>query len=154
MNKLFTIGQAAEESGLTPDTIRYYERVGVLPAVGRDSNSYRGYPAEHVEVLRFARRLRELGLAPGAMTSLIRLFHDGTCQQMRDALLENCERTLSRARAQRLELERVESQLSIVIEGLEQLDMDENRIATVTPCPCAAVIEQSSLLTTGVASPG
>ena len=51
MTSLLTIGQAAAASGLSPDTIRFYEREGVLPRVPRGTNSYRGYPPEHVETL-------------------------------------------------------------------------------------------------------
>jgi DNA-binding transcriptional MerR regulator len=146
MATLLTIGQVAEASGLSPDTIRYYEREGVLPRVPRGSNSYRGYPAEHVETLRFARRLRELGLAPAVMADLIRLFHDGTCQQMRDALVESCGKTLDTVRARRLELERVESQLGAVLAGLERQAVDDHRISTVTPCACVALVEQEPSL--------
>ncbi|MGI8925905.1 MAG: MerR family transcriptional regulator [Tepidiformaceae bacterium] len=136
-----TIGEVAEASGLAADTIRYYERVGVLPKVQRESNAYRGYPPEHVETLRFARRLRELGLAPSDMTDLIRLFHDGTCRQMHQALVERCESTLNKVHTQRLELERVESQLAAVLDGLQHQEVDNHRISTVEPCACVAVIE-------------
>lgn len=144
MRNVLTIGQAAAASGLSPDTIRYYEREGVLPPVPRESNSYRGYPADHVETLRFARRLRELGLAPAAMTDLVRLFHDGTCEQMRDALLANCGGALEKVRAQRLELERVEAQLASVLAGLHEQHVDSHRISTVTPCACVSLIRKGS----------
>jgi len=146
MDKLLTISEVAAASGLSADTIRYYERAGVLPPVQRTENSYRSYPAEHVETLRFARRLRELGLAPSAMADLIRLFHDGTCRQMRDALAECCDTTLAKVRAQRLELERVESQLRNVLDGLERAKIDDDRIPTVTPCPCVGVVNSEASL--------
>src|SRR5258708_7015223 len=141
MESLLTIRQAAAASGLAAETIRYYERVGVLPQVKRQPNSYRGYPAEHVETLRFARRLREFGLAPTVMAELIRLFHDGTCEQMRDALVETCGATVDMVRARRLELERVEAQLRNVLSGLERLHVDTHRISTVTPCACVSLLE-------------
>lgn len=139
-----TIGQAAAASGLTPDTIRYYEREGILPRVPRSSNSYRGYSVEHVETLRFARRLRELGLAPPAMAELIRLFHDGTCQQMRDALVKICGETLGTVRERRLELERVEAQLTNLLVGLRDQRVNDERISTVTPCVCVSAIQEGS----------
>ncbi len=141
MTQLLTIRQVAEASGLAADTIRYYEKVGVLPRVARTANSYRGYPPEHVETLHFARRLRELGLPPSDMTDLIRLFHDGTCREMHQALVERCESTLSKVHTQRLELERVESQLAAVLDGLQHQEVDNHRISTVDPCACVAVIE-------------
>lgn len=143
MNRnVLTISQAAAACGLSPDTIRYYEREGVLPPVPRGANAYRGYPADHVETLRFARRLRELGLPPAMMADLVRLFHDGTCEQMRDALLANCTSALERVRAQRLELERAEAQLASVLAGLRQQPGDGRHISTVTPCPCVSLIKK------------
>lgn len=144
MSSLLTIGQAAAASGLSADTIRFYEREGVLPRVPRGQNSYRGYPAEHVETLLFARRLRELGLAPAIMADLIRLFHDGTCREMRDTLAESCGKTLGAVRARRLELERVEAQLRNVLDGLERQAVEEQRISTVTPCACVSLIKEGN----------
>ena len=43
MNTSLTIGEVAAASGLSPDTIRFYEREGVLPRDPRGTNSYRGY---------------------------------------------------------------------------------------------------------------
>ena len=144
MTSLLTIGEAAAASGLSADTIRFYEREGVLPRVPRGTNSYRGYPPEHVETLRFARRLRELGLAPAVMADLIRLFHDGTCREIRDALVASCGTTLATILARRLELERVEAQLRNVLRGLERQEVDNHRISTVTPCTCVSVIKEGS----------
>ena len=54
------IQKAAEASGLTADTIRFYEREGVVPPAPRRENGYREYTSEHVAVLRLARGLRDL----------------------------------------------------------------------------------------------
>jgi DNA-binding transcriptional MerR regulator len=110
---VFTIGQAARVSGLSPGTVRYYEREAVLPRAPAARISYRGYPAEHVETLRFAQRLREPGLAQAAMADLVRLFHVDACQQMDDALIESCGESLNGVQTRRLELERVEAQLTL-----------------------------------------
>lgn len=141
MKARLTIGQVAAAAGLSPDTLRYYERAGVLPPVPRGANSYRRYPPEHVETLRFARRLRELGLSQAGMADLVRLFHDGTCREMREALMAHCEATLDRVRARLRELERVEAQLAAVLAGLQQLDVDNHQLSTVEPCSCVAIVE-------------
>ena len=141
MTNTLTIRQAAEAAVLSADTIRYYEKIGVLPQVPRSANGYRRYPSEHVETLRFARSLRDLGLPPGSMTALIQLFHDGTCQEMRDALVENCEAALAKVHSQRVELERVEAQISRVLSGLNHQPVDDRRISTVDPCVCVTVVE-------------
>ena len=57
-----TISQVASEVGVRPDTIRYYERVGLLPLSDRSSNGYCSYGEEDVERLRFIRGAQRLGL--------------------------------------------------------------------------------------------
>ena len=67
------IGDLAKETGIKVVTIRYYERVGVLPAVGRTSGNYRAYGADHIRRLRFVRRCRNLGFSLDQVRDLLRL---------------------------------------------------------------------------------
>ena len=55
------IGEVARDAGVTVDTVRFYERRGVLPAPERLASGYRAYTASTVERIRFARRLQQLG---------------------------------------------------------------------------------------------
>src|SRR5262245_11333758 len=61
MKNLMTIGGLAKATGVKIVTIRYYERVGLLPTPSRTEGNYRAYKAEHVRRLEFIRRLRALG---------------------------------------------------------------------------------------------
>ncbi len=56
------IRQAANASSLTPDTIRFYEKKGILPHPPRLASGYRHYAEEHVSTLRLANGLREFEL--------------------------------------------------------------------------------------------
>ena len=56
------IGQLARESGSQPETVRYYERMGLLPQVERTDGNYRIYDDEHLERLRFIRNCRAIGM--------------------------------------------------------------------------------------------
>jgi DNA-binding transcriptional MerR regulator len=56
------IGQVASEAGVSIDTVRYYERRGVLPAAPRTATGYRVYTEAAVARIRLTRRLQELGL--------------------------------------------------------------------------------------------
>ena len=67
------IGDLAKETGVKVVTIRYYERVGVLPAVKRTSGNYRAYGSDHIRRLRFVRRCRNLGFSLGQVRDLLRL---------------------------------------------------------------------------------
>jgi DNA-binding transcriptional MerR regulator len=56
------IGQVASEAGVSIDTVRYYERRGVLPAAPRTATGYRVYTETAVARIRLTRRLQSLGL--------------------------------------------------------------------------------------------
>jgi Cu(I)-responsive transcriptional regulator len=67
---------AAEASGLSAKTIRYYEDVGLFPAPERLENGYRDYSARDIKLLRFLRRARELGFGVAECRKLKSLFLD------------------------------------------------------------------------------
>ena len=141
MVNVVTIKAASTASGLPVETIRYYERVGVLPTVSRGANRYRGYTREHLETLRFARALRDLGLPLREMSALIRVFHDGTCRDMQQALAASAREALEGVIRQRTQLARVEKQLRSVLHEVETVAPDEQRVSGLTPCPCVVIVE-------------
>ena len=57
------ISEAATASGCHLETIRYYERVGLMPSPGRTGSGYRSYEQADVERLRFITRGRDLGFS-------------------------------------------------------------------------------------------
>lgn len=67
------IGEAAATSGCHLETIRYYERIGLLPKTARAGNGYREYGTADVDRLRFITRGRELGFSLDEIRSLLRL---------------------------------------------------------------------------------
>ncbi len=58
-----TIGKIAAEADVAIDTVRYYERAGLLPEPPRRESGYREYPADTVKRLRFIRRAKALGFS-------------------------------------------------------------------------------------------
>ena len=68
-----SIGDLAKATGVKVVTIRYYEQIGVLPAVKRTSGNYRNYGTDHVRRLRFVRRCRDLGFSLDQVRDLLRL---------------------------------------------------------------------------------
>jgi DNA-binding transcriptional MerR regulator len=75
----FTISKLAAQVGLKPDTIRYYERVGLLPTPRRASSGYRLYEPDLVERLRFIRGGRRLGLQLRDIRELLQVRDRGLC---------------------------------------------------------------------------
>lgn len=62
-----------------PDTIRYYERIGLLPAPGRTSGDHRRYDARAVDRLRFIQGGQRLGLRLREIRTLLEVRDTGTC---------------------------------------------------------------------------
>ncbi len=71
------IGELAKATGTKAETIRYYEREGILPAADRTDNNYRDYSDEHLAALTFVRRARKLGFNMAQVRELLALSdHD------------------------------------------------------------------------------
>ncbi len=68
-----TIGKAAKQSGVGIDTVRFYEREGLLPKASRTSSGYRLYTPSDVERLRFIRRAKTLGFSLEEISELLNL---------------------------------------------------------------------------------
>jgi Cu(I)-responsive transcriptional regulator len=68
-----TIGQLGKATNTKVETIRYYERIGLLPAPRRTAGNYRNYAGEHVSRLAFIRRSRELGFSIEEVRELLEL---------------------------------------------------------------------------------
>lgn len=67
------IGELAKSAGVPIDTVRYYERHGILPAPRRQPSGYRSYGANDVARLRFIRRAKALGFSLGEIQDLLAL---------------------------------------------------------------------------------
>ena len=77
------IGEAAAQSGLTPKTIRAYERLGLLRPCSRTSGGYRTFSEMDLHVLRFIGRARVFGFGLPAIRELLALWQDKTCPSAR-----------------------------------------------------------------------
>ena len=72
----FSIGELAKATGTKAETVRYYERIGLLPEPARTSGNYRAYSRPHLERLSFIRRARDLGFSLDQVRALLRLADD------------------------------------------------------------------------------
>ena len=71
--KSLTIGRLAREAGVNLETVRYYERRGLLPRPPRSAAGYRLFPAEAARRLRFIRHAQELGFSLAEIRELLSL---------------------------------------------------------------------------------
>ena|SRR5829696_8249831 len=70
------IGAAAEQAGVNVQTLRYYERRGLLPRSPRRTSGYREFPDEAVRVVRFVKRAQDLGFTLDEIEELLQLRND------------------------------------------------------------------------------
>ena len=130
------IQEAAHAVGLTPDTIRFYERSGVLPAPPREANGYRSYTAEHLHTLRLARGLREFRLPLDEIGAIIAVAHDGRCGDVRTTLLTALDGAVQEIDTQIESLRQTRGRLTRVRGGLRRVDGADEQIPGMTPCDC------------------
>ncbi len=93
MKSRFGIGALSEQTGCNIETIRYYEREGLLPNPPRTEGGHRVYDEEHLKRLTFIRRSRELGFTLEEVRGLLRMV-DGehyTCAQVKSLTLDHLE---------------------------------------------------------------
>lgn len=79
-------GELAKRTGCNIETVRYYEKIGLLPDPPRTDNGYRVYATGHEQTLRFIMRSRELGFTIEGVRGLLSLVNGGeyTCAEVRD----------------------------------------------------------------------
>jgi len=84
------IGQLARASGVSADTIRYYEKVGLMPAVRRTDSGYREYPSGAPNRIRVIRNAVQLGFPLKEIARVLRIRDSGgaPCRQVRDYACE------------------------------------------------------------------
>ncbi|MBI1745912.1 MAG: heavy metal-responsive transcriptional regulator [Acidobacteria bacterium] len=71
--KVLTIGQLAKKAQVNIETIRYYERRGLIPEPPRRDSGYRQYSAEHVAYIQFIQRAKTLGFSLKEISELLSL---------------------------------------------------------------------------------
>ena len=139
------IQRAATASGLNADTIRFYERSGVLPPPPRRANGYREYSDQHVETLRLAVGLRGLGLSLNEMGAVLGLAHDGTCGDVRSVLGRTLADAVEQLDERIGELSRSRERITEIAESLERMEPGEESAPGMTPCECVQLIEASTI---------
>lgn len=80
------IGELAKRAGVSIDTLRYYEKVKLLPKPARSSGGFRLFAPEHIERVRFIRQAQELGFSLDEIRGLLATGGAEECRRVRDLL--------------------------------------------------------------------
>jgi Cd(II)/Pb(II)-responsive transcriptional regulator len=134
--ELLKIGELAKRTGSQVETIRYYEREGLLPAPARSEGNYRLYGTTHVERLQFIRHCRSLDMTLGEIRELL---------SFRDAPEESCNQV-------NLLLDRHIEHVGHRIRGLQALQKQLKALRSM--CHSAQAAKDCEILQTLAAADG
>lgn len=130
-----SIGRLAQRSGVNLETVRYYERIGLMPQPDRTAGGHRIYDDEHRRRLAFIRRGRELGFSIEEIRALLDLAAPTrrSCEEVRVIASAH----LAEVRAKIADLARLESLLAGTVERCD-------RRATAPSCPVLDLLEREA----------
>jgi Cu(I)-responsive transcriptional regulator len=123
-SKILTIGRLAAATGTNVETIRFYEKSGILARPSRTEGNYRSYDPEHLNRLSFIRRARDLGFSLDQVKALLKLSDDRA---------QSCAAVDDIARLHRDEVERKISDLEALKAELDRI-IDTCKHGTVADC--------------------
>ncbi len=111
--KCLTIGQLAAATGVNLETVRYYERINLMPSPARTASGHRAYEEAHVRRLTFIRRARDLGFSIEQIRTLLALSEPSpaSCAEVRPI----AQTHLGEVRAKLADLARLEGILAATI---------------------------------------
>jgi len=126
MSDPMTIGAAARATATRTETIRYYEKIGLLPRPSRSFNNYRHYTATDVARLGFVRRARELGFPLEQVRELLTLAdqHERDCTDVNELTRQHIS-TIERRIA---DLRALNHELRALLDACQGGPVDECRI--------------------------
>ena len=122
-DRILMIGQLARRTGTKVETIRFYEKNGLLPAPSRTDGNYRAYEPGHLNRLSFIRRARELGFSLDQIREFLKLADDRS---------QSCAAVDAIAKEHRKEVERK-------IQDLIALKSELDRM--IDQCGCGLVAD-------------
>jgi len=114
------IGELADAAGLPSQTIRFYERKGLLPAPARGANGYRTYDASTLTRLHFVQTAQAAGLTLAEIGSIIGLRDDGNVPCAHAATL--IHNKIDEVRGRIRDFAALEVELDVLIERSHRLD--------------------------------
>ncbi|MCF6095410.1 MerR family transcriptional regulator [Thermovorax subterraneus] len=104
-----TIGEVSKKFGLSPDTLRYYERIGLIPRVNRNESGIRDYTEEDCKWIEFVKCMRSAGVQVETLVEYVTLLQQGdeTIEARKQILIEQREKLLSCIEEMKKALERL-----------------------------------------------
>ena len=109
-----TIKDVAEKFDISQDTLRYYEKVGLIPKVNRTSGGVRDYTEQDIRHVEFVKCMRQAGLSIEVLAQYISLYQDGdeTVLERRQILIDERDRLKMRMEEMKETLDRLDFKIN------------------------------------------
>ncbi len=130
-----TIGKVAKKAGVRVETVRFYEKEGLIAAPPRSPSGYRHYPPSTVRRIRFIRRTKGLGFTLREIGELLQLRTEPGC---------TCSEVQERARAKILDIETKLRDLRQMRRALRNLVTDCHGTGLTADCPILEELERKN----------
>lgn len=144
MNEEILSGELAKMCGVSPDTVRHYERLGLIPTAVRGSNGYRRFPRQAADRVMLIRRAVAIGFSLAEIAGILRQRESGEppCHRVRamaEGKLDDLDRRIAEMSAMREELRKIieqwdgrlaatrEGEAARLLEQLTMMDAEEQR---------------------------
>ena len=114
-----TIAQASRQYGLSADTLRYYERIGLIPPVPRNKSGIRDYDQESCQWIELMKCMRSAGVQIEALVEYVELFRQGdaTLEARKALLMEQRDLLLARMEEIQQSLDRLNYKIQLYEDG-------------------------------------
>jgi len=123
-----TISEVSKKCEISPDTLRYYERIGLIPKIYRNGNGIREYTEEDCRWIEFVKCMRGAGIQVEALIEYIKLFQEGDSTiearkkiliEQRDHLIDNIEKMQKALERLNFKIKRYETRILPVENSLK-----------------------------------
>ncbi len=128
-----TITEVSKQYGLSQDTLRYYERIGLIPGVHRNSSGNRDYAQEDCNWVDFIKCLRSAGLPIDVLIEYVALFQQGdtTVEARKKLLIEQRRQLMVKIE----DMQKTMARLNYKIESYEQVIVGKEKNLKAFPVP-------------------
>lgn len=131
----FQIGELAAQTGVSLDTVRYYEKLGLIKPAHRTASGYRKFSEEIVGVIKFIKQAQELGFSLNEIKGLLGSGGADECRKVHDLLVVKLEEIEE-------QLKRVKQFKKVLQNRLRACETELNQKGQNAHCPAFFEIER------------
>jgi DNA-binding transcriptional MerR regulator len=125
------ISEISQQSGISSDTLRYYERIGLIPPVNRNGSGIRDYSELDVKRVEFVKCMRKAGLPIEVLTDYFQLVHQGdrTVEARKEILKEQRAKLMAKMEEMQQTLDLLNYKISMYEETLLKKEHEISQIS-------------------------